>query len=90
MLKRQGHGKAVDWYLLGVLMYEMLIGIPPYYAHSKKQLFENIRSAPLKLPKNLKRSTKSLLKGVIFLAFEFSLVLKLLARNPAKRLGSGP
>ena len=35
MIKRQGHGKAVDWYLLGVVMYEMLIGIPPYYAHSR-------------------------------------------------------
>ena len=26
MLKRQGHGKAVDWYLLGVVIYEMLTG----------------------------------------------------------------
>jgi len=29
MLKRSGHGKAVDWYLLGVLLYEMLVGTPP-------------------------------------------------------------
>lgn len=35
MLKRTGHGKAVDWYLLGVVMYEMLVGIPPYYANNK-------------------------------------------------------
>lgn len=35
MLKRQGHGKSVDWYLLGVLLYEMLVGIPPYYANNK-------------------------------------------------------
>lgn len=26
MLKRSGHGKSVDWYLLGVLLYEMLVG----------------------------------------------------------------
>ena len=35
MLKRQGHGKAIDWYLLGVLLYEMLVGIPPYYSNNK-------------------------------------------------------
>lgn len=35
MLKKAGHGKAVDWYLLGVLMYEMITGLPPYYADEK-------------------------------------------------------
>jgi serine/threonine protein kinase len=36
MLKRAGHGKSVDWYLLGVLLYEMLVGIPPYYSNNKE------------------------------------------------------
>jgi len=31
MVKKVGHGKAVDWYLLGVLLFEMLVGIPPFY-----------------------------------------------------------
>ena len=35
MLKRVGHGKAVDWYLLGVVFYEMLVGSPPYYANNR-------------------------------------------------------
>lgn len=39
MLKRQGHGKSVDWYLLGVLLYEMMVGIPPYYSNNKDQLY---------------------------------------------------
>jgi serine/threonine protein kinase len=35
MIKKVGHGKAVDWYLLGVVFYEMLTGMPPYYADEK-------------------------------------------------------
>ena len=35
MLRRAGHGKSVDWYLLGVLLYEMLVGIPPYFNRNK-------------------------------------------------------
>lgn len=75
MLKRQGHGKAVDWYLLGVLLYEMLVGIPPYFSHNKDQLFHNIQHSTLKIPTSLSSDAKSLLKG-------------LLQRDPAKRLGS--
>jgi len=50
VLKRTGHGKAVDWYLFGVLMYEMLVGVPPYFDNDKNQLFENIQKGVLKLP----------------------------------------
>lgn len=42
MLRRAGHGKSVDWYLLGVLLYEMLVGIPPYYSNNKDTLYSNI------------------------------------------------
>jgi len=35
MLKRTGHGKSVDWYLLGVLFYEMLVGMPPFFNSNK-------------------------------------------------------
>ena len=31
MLRRSGHGKPIDWYLLGVLLYELIVGIPPYF-----------------------------------------------------------
>lgn len=42
MLKKSGHGKSVDWYLLGVVMYELLCGLPPYYANDREELFYNI------------------------------------------------
>ncbi len=37
ILKRTGHGKSVDWYLLGVLLYEMLFGQPPYFSSSRQE-----------------------------------------------------
>lgn len=62
MLKRAGHGKAVDWYLVGVVLYELLTGFPPYYSESKEQLFKNIESAPLELPSTLSDKAKSLIR----------------------------
>jgi serine/threonine protein kinase len=77
MLRRVGHGKSVDWYLLGVLLYEMLVGTPPYFSGDKQELFNNIIGGPLKLPKSISTEAKNLM-------------VALLNRNPTKRLGSGP
>ena len=64
VLKREGHGKAVDWYLFGVMMYEMLYGIPPYYTSvSKDQLFYNIKYAKLTFPE--RRSVSENVKNLI-------------------------
>ena len=57
MLKKNGHGKAVDWYLLGVLLYEMVTGLPPYYADDKDQLFKNILKDKLNM-QELKANVK--------------------------------
>ena len=53
MLERKGHGKSVDWYLLGVLLYEMLVGKIPYYSTNKEMLLENIKNGHLYLPNYL-------------------------------------
>ena len=76
VLRRQGHGKSVDWYLVGVLLYEMLVGIPPYFSSNKDQMFKNIKNGPLKMPERLTAETKDF-------------IVKLLNKNPSKRLGAG-
>ena len=77
MLKKVGHGQALDWYLLGVLLYEMLVGQTPYFASNKDQPFNNILYGKLKLPKSISPEVRDLL-------------IALLSRNPTKRLGSTP
>ena len=74
MIKRQGHGKAVDWYLLGVLFYEMLIGMTPFFTLKKEEIFHNIEYGELKIPDFVSKEAAELLKG-------------LLERDPKKRLG---
>lgn len=75
MVKKIGHGKSVDWYLLGVLLYEFLVGEPPYYDDDKDTLFKNILNNKLLLPRHLTPECKDLLKV-------------LLEKDPNKRLGT--
>ena len=65
MLKRQGHGKSVDWYLLGVLFYEMIVGFPPYFSTNREQMFSNIQKGKLKIPTSLSVDARSLLKELL-------------------------
>ncbi|CAD8149198.1 unnamed protein product [Paramecium octaurelia] len=74
MLMKKGHGRQVDWYMLGILIYELLVGAPPYYDSEKEVLKENIRKAPLRIPKFLSQEAKDI-------------IIKLLIRDPKKRLG---
>lgn len=41
---RQGHGKEVDWWALGVCLYEFMTGIPPFNDETPQKVFENILS----------------------------------------------
>lgn len=77
ILRGVGHGKAVDWWSLGTLMYEMLTGLPPFYSQNRKVMFERILKAELTFPSHIKPDARGLLAA-------------LLTRDPDKRLGSGP
>jgi len=81
MVMHQGHDFSVDWWALGILVYEMLIGVTPFYNKERKLLLLKIRQSKVVFPD--KRKYK------IDYSDEFvDLVLKLLNKDKAERLGS--
>ncbi len=50
LLLGQGYNKTVDWWTLGVLLYEMLTGLPPYYDENTNDMYEKILTEPLHFP----------------------------------------
>lgn len=74
---REGYGKAVDWWSLGTLVYEMLTGWPPFYDKNLRKMCESILRADLAFPPSCGASpeARDLIRG-------------LLTRDPSQRLGS--
>lgn len=65
MLLRNGYTKAVDWWSLGALFFEMLTGKPPFTAKSSKELDRKIMSDKPCIPSYITAPAASLLKGML-------------------------
>lgn len=77
ILQNIGHGKAVDWWSLGTLIFEMLTGLPPFYSRNINHMYDKILRAELRCPSYLPSDVTSLIQSMLI-------------RDPLKRLGSGP
>ncbi|XP_052174538.1 serine/threonine-protein kinase AtPK2/AtPK19-like [Diospyros lotus] len=72
----KGHDKAADWWSVGILLFEMLTGKPPFIGGNREKIQQKIIKEKIRLPAFLSSDAHSLLKG-------------LLQKDPSKRLGSG-
>jgi serum/glucocorticoid-regulated kinase 2 len=77
LLLGHGYTKTVDWWTLGVLLYEMLTGLPPFYDENTNEMYRKILQEPLHFP------------GLdIVPSAAKDLLTRLLDRNPERRLGA--
>lgn len=74
ILKYQPYNRMVDWWALGVLVYEMLVGLPPFDGDTEEALYSCIMNYNPSYPRSLSKEATSLIKG-------------LLTKDPSRRLG---
>ena len=72
----RGHGRPVDWWALGILIYEMMAGFPPFYDETPFLIYEKILAGNLEFPPHFDGPLCDLLTG-------------LLQADPQRRLGCG-
>ena len=64
MILGEGHGKALDWYGIGVVFFELLTGKPPYFDESPEKMMQNIKSGDIDYPARLSPEAKDFLRKV--------------------------
>ncbi|XP_058159632.1 microtubule-associated serine/threonine-protein kinase 2 isoform X3 [Dasypus novemcinctus] len=79
VILRQGYGKPVDWWAMGIILYEFLVGCVPFFGDTPEELFGQVISDEIVWP-----------EGDEALPPEAQdLTSKLLHQNPLERLGTG-
>ncbi|ELP89444.1 hypothetical protein EIN_390690 [Entamoeba invadens IP1] len=73
ILLGEKYDSAVDWWSFGILTYEMMVGIPPFYSEDEREMYQNIVNESVRYPPNTPSSIKTFIDG-------------LLEKNPTKRL----
>lgn len=66
VLKKEGHGKAVDYWCLGSLIYELIHGLPPFYSKNRNHLFDKIKNDQPYFNNNWSKNVRNLL-SILFL-----------------------
>ena len=93
---RQEHGIAVDYFALGVICYELMMGKRPYIGNNRKEIKENIMNKQVRIEKYNNQKKEGENNDKIYAPKDWSIesidfINKLLIRIPSKRLGyNGP
>jgi len=65
IIQSKGHGKAVDWWALGILIYEMLAGYPPFYDENPFGIYQKILANKIDFPRHFDVNAKDLTKKLL-------------------------
>lgn len=65
IIQSKGHGKGVDWWALGVLMFEMLAGFPPFYDESPFGIYKKALSGKVNFPRHFDVKAKDLITRLL-------------------------
>uniref|UniRef100_A0A8C5H847 non-specific serine/threonine protein kinase n=1 Tax=Gouania willdenowi TaxID=441366 RepID=A0A8C5H847_GOUWI len=79
VILRQGYGKPVDWWAMGIILYEFLVGCVPFFGDTPEELFGQVISDEINWPEGEDASP----------ADAQELITLLLRQNPLERMGTG-
>lgn len=65
IILNKGHGKPVDWWTMGILLYEMLVGIDPFNDDDPMMIYQKIIKGKIRFPNNIDKDAKSLIKHLL-------------------------
>merc|ERR1719380_491362 len=65
VLLNKGHGKPVDWWTLGILIYEMIVGYPPFVDEDPMGIYQKILGGKIVFPKLFDKNAKGLVKKLL-------------------------
>ena len=74
--EKKGYGKSVDWWALGVLFYEMLVGYPPFYDKKPIGIYKKILRGVIEFPFFLSNQSKDLIRKLLNPDFKYWLGVK--------------
>nr|CCD13451.1 unnamed protein product [Trypanosoma congolense IL3000] len=65
VIQSKGHGKAVDWWTMGILLFEFIAGYPPFYDETPLRTYEKILAGRIKFPNWFDSRGRELVKGLL-------------------------
>eukprot|EP00744_Colponema_vietnamica_P000936 GILI01001620.1.p1 GENE.GILI01001620.1~~GILI01001620.1.p1 ORF type:complete len:366 (-),score=46.25 GILI01001620.1:101-1198(-) len=65
IIQSKGHGKSVDWWALGILIYEMLAGYPPFYDEHPFGIYQKVLAGKVEYPRHFDVRVKDLIRRLL-------------------------